>query len=151
MSTSIIDLPLVPESACIEPSKNLAIEATGSQPTPHRGGKHFKNRIRPRVMHVIAPKSPKPPEDPLFNYFQKEAERKEDASCVFLLWGSEKSESSITWAVDVPITHLKGEDEIFASLANRYYTERGFLRKYFLFRSFSRLKPVTVRCNYSIA
>jgi hypothetical protein len=84
------------------------------------------------------------PKDPIFTYFQEETEKKDGASCVFLLWGSENSESFTTWAVDVPITDFENEHDIFDLLAKRYYKELGLLRRYLSFRKFSRLKPVTV-------
>jgi hypothetical protein len=84
------------------------------------------------------------PEDPIFTYFQEETEKKDGASCVFLLWGSENSESFRTWAVDVPITVVEDEHNIFDSLAKRYYEELGLIRRWLSFRKFSRLKPVTV-------
>jgi hypothetical protein len=94
-------------------------------------------------------KPSKLPEDPIFTYFQEETEKKDGASCVFLLWGSENSESFTTWAVDVPITDVESEHVIFDSLAKRYYEELGLLRRCLAFRKFSRLKPVTV-CSHRI-
>jgi hypothetical protein len=102
---------------------------------------------------VLKPSLLKPsklPEDPIFTYFQEETEKKDGASCVFLLWGSENSESFTTWAVDVPITDVENEHEIFDSLAKKYDKELGFLRRCLSFRKFSRLKPVTVRSHHLI-
>ncbi|KAF2994861.1 hypothetical protein E8E13_004169, partial [Curvularia kusanoi] len=72
-------------------------------------------------MHEVLekPSAPKPSnllKDSIFTYFQEETEKKDGASCVFLLWGSEDSESSRTWAVDVPVTDIENEYEIFELL-----------------------------------
>jgi hypothetical protein len=89
-------------------------------------------------------------EDNIFIHFQNAAERRDGASCVFLLWGSENSESSTTWAVDVPIADHENEEEIFRLLAKQYAKELGFLRRYLTFRKFSRLRPVTVCSNHAV-
>jgi hypothetical protein len=94
-------------------------------------------------------KPSKLPGDPVFTYFQEETEKKDGASCVFLLWGSENSESFSTWAVDVPVTDIESEHDIFGLLAKRYYEELGLLRKYLSFRKFNRIKPVTV-CSHRL-
>jgi hypothetical protein len=83
----------------------------------------------------------------LFAYFEKEAKRNEDASCVFLLWGSRDSESSPTWAVDVQMARVEDEGEMFRRLAQRYLAERGFLQRYLSLRQFDKLEPVTVRSD----
>jgi hypothetical protein len=80
----------------------------------------------------------------LFAYFQKEAERNKDATCVFLLWGSRDSESFPTWAVDVQINSLKNEEKAFQRLAEGYSDKRDFLRQWLSFREYNRLEPVTV-------
>jgi hypothetical protein len=95
-------------------------------------------------MHDIVREPTERLQNSLFAYFEKEAERKEDASCVFLLWGSGDSESSPTWAMDVQITSLENEEEIFASLAQRYLAERGFLQRHLSLREYDKLEPVTV-------
>jgi hypothetical protein len=150
MSTPPVELPSRPESARVKSTASLGNESTGFQPAPHISRRDFKNRRRPRAAHKIVQKPQDSPEDPVFTHFRKIAEKKEDASCVFLLWSSENSESSTTWAVDVPTTNIESEDRIFTLLAKRYATERGFLRSYLSFRKFSRLKPVTVRYNQLI-
>jgi len=92
-------------------------------------------------MHDINPGTPK---IELFSYFEKEAKKKYNASCVFLLWGSRDSERSPTCAVDVQTTDLEDEGDIFQRLADRYFAERGFFKRYFSFREFEKLEPVTV-------
>lgn len=84
------------------------------------------------------------PRDPIFAYFEKETEKRHDASFVFLLWGSENSESFKTWAVDVPVPDDAYEDEIFEALRKKYYKELGFSGILNVFQRFKRLKPVTV-------
>lgn len=95
-------------------------------------------------MHGIIREPTETSEDSLFAYFRKKAERQEDASCVFLLWGSKDSESSPTWAVDVQITGLESEDKIFQKLAQQHSDKRGFLQKYLSFQEYDKLEPVTV-------
>ncbi|CAN9474201.1 unnamed protein product [Alternaria alternata] len=134
-----------PQRAFIKPStEDIATEATGTQIASNNGRKSPRNR-RPRPAHPILPKPPELPEDNIFTHFQKEADRKDGASCVFLLWGSTDSERFPTWAIDVPIADSKSEDEIFTSLAKQYAEELGFWRRYLTFRKFSRLRPVTFR------
>ena len=101
---------------------------------------------------LLRPSLPKPSnlfKNSIFTYFQEETEKKDGASCVFLLWGSENSESSRTWAVDVPITDIENEYEIFDSLKKKYVEELGLLRRCLSFRRFSRIKPVTV-CSHRL-
>jgi hypothetical protein len=143
--------PSRPQRAHIKYTENTAEETTGYQNASDKGLNSPKNRKPRRAAHEILPKPSELPEDTVFSHFQKEAGRQDDASCVFLLWGSENSESFTTWAVDVPIADLKNEDEIFASLAKQYAKELGFLRRYLSFRKFSRLRPVTVRFNLILA
>jgi hypothetical protein len=154
-----VHLPSQPEPAhlssrpgCghVEDSGISAIAATGSQPVPSNSAKQRKKKKQRRAAHDFSLKRPELPKKPLqdlvFTYFQREAERKDGARCVFLLWGSDNAkntESFESWAVDVPITDLESEDKIFALLAKRY-KELGFLRRCFSFRKFSKLKPVTV-------
>jgi hypothetical protein len=95
-------------------------------------------------MHDIIREPTETSKNYLFAYFQEEAEKQEDASRVFLLCGSKDSESSPTWAVDVPITGLESEDKIFQKLAQQYSTKRGLLRRYLSFREYDKLEPVTV-------
>lgn len=152
MSSPLVDLLSQPERAHIKHTEKVAVEATGFQPVLHNSLK--KTKQRRRVMHedLLKPtlsKASKLPEDPIFTYFQEEAAKKDGASCVFLLWGSENSESLTTWAVDVPITDVESEHEIFNSLAKKYYEELGLLRRCLSFRKFSRLKPVTV-CSHRL-
>jgi hypothetical protein len=154
MSSLLADLPSQPERARLKLSENIALGATGSQPVLHNGLKRPKKRIWRRAMHEVLPKPslPEPsklPEDPIFSYFQEEAEKRDGASCVFLLWGSENSESFTTWAVDVPITDVEDEHEIFDSLAKKYDEELGLLRRCLSFRKFSRIKPITV-CSHRL-
>jgi hypothetical protein len=142
MSIPLVDLPSRPEVAHHrKPPQDVVLEATGFQRASYTGKMLCKNRKPTRGVQYAMPEKS---EASLFTHFQKEAERQESASCVFLLWGSEDSESSTTWAVDIPTTDLESEDEIFQRMAERYATERGFLRKWFSFHGFSRLKPVTV-------
>jgi hypothetical protein len=95
-------------------------------------------------MHDIVQEPTEAFQDSLFAYFQKEAERKEDANFLFLLWGSRHSESSPTWAVDVQTTSLENEEKIFHRLAQRYSAERGFLQRHLSFREYEKIEPVTV-------
>lgn len=156
MSSPLVHLPSRPERARVTHSGRTVAGATGFQPVLQNGPKKPKKRTRQRAMHVdlLEPSLPKPsklPEDPIFTYFEQETEKKDGASCVFLLWGSANSESSTTWAVDVPITNVESEHDIFDSLAKRYYEELGLLRRCLSFRKFSRLKPVTVCYDRLIA
>jgi hypothetical protein len=151
MSPLSPDLPSRPESAHNKYTENVASEATGFQNTSYQGLKSQKNRRRPRATHDILPKPPESPKNVIFTHFQKKAEEKENVHCVFLLWGSENSEISTTWAVDVPIADPMNEDEVFASLAKQYATELGFLRRFLSFRKFSKLRPVTVCFNHIVA
>jgi hypothetical protein len=145
MSILLGDLPSQPEIVHHrKPPQDVVLEATGFQRTPYTSKMLRNNRTPTREVQYSMPKKSESHESSLLTHFQKEAERQESASCVFLLWGSEDSESSTTWAVDVPTTDLESEDKIFQRLAERYAAERGFLRKWFSFRGFSRLKPVTV-------
>ncbi|KAH6637809.1 hypothetical protein C7974DRAFT_374445 [Boeremia exigua] len=150
MSSPLAHLPSRPERARVKHSENIALEATGFQPALQSGLKKPKKRTRRRAMHEVSLKSSLPmpsklSEDPIFTYFQEETEKKDGASCVFLLWGSENSESFTTWAVDVPITDVESEQDIFDSLAKRYHKELGLLRRCFSFRKFNRLRPATFR------
>lgn len=104
----------------------------------------MKSRRRSRIAHDIVREPTERFQNSLFAYFQKEAERSEDASCVFLLWGSSDSESSPTCAVDVQITGLEDEEKIFQRLVQRYSIERGFLQRFLSFKEYDRLEPVTV-------
>lgn len=154
MSSQLVHLPSRPEEARVKHSEKIAVGTTGFQPVLQDGPKKSKKRIRQRAMHkvLLDPSLPKPsklPEDPVFTYFQEETEKNDGASCMFLLWGSKNSESFTTWAVDVPITDVENEQDIFDSLAKRYYKEFGLLRRCLSFRKFSRLKPVTV-CSHSL-
>lgn len=156
MSSPLVHLPSRPERARVKHSDTIAVGATGFQPVLQNGLKTSKKRTRQRAMYgdLLKPSLLKPsklPEDPIFTYFQEETEKKDGASCVFLLWGSENSESFTTWAVDVPITDVESEHDIFDSLAKKYYEELGLLRRCLSFRKFSRLKPVTVCCHRLIA
>ncbi|KAF2263256.1 hypothetical protein CC78DRAFT_581657 [Lojkania enalia] len=148
MSSPPVNLLLRPEKARIKHPEKTAVESTGSQPVLHNGLKKSKKRRRAMHKVLLKPSLPKPsklPEDPIFTYFQEETEKKDGASCVFLLWGSKNSESFTTWAVDIPVTDVESEHEIFDSLARKYVEELGLLRRCLSFRKFSRLKPVTFR------
>ena len=154
MSSPLVHLPSRPERARVKHSENIAVGTTGFQPAIQDGPKKPKKRIRQRAMQeeLLKPSFSKPsqlPEDSIFTYFQEKTEKKDGASCVFLLWGSENSESFTTWAVDVPTTDVESEQDIFDSLAKRYYKELGLLKRCLSFRRFSRLKPVTV-CSHSL-
>jgi hypothetical protein len=156
MSSPLVHLPSRPERARVKHSEKIAVGATGFQPVLQNGPKKSKKRTRQRAMHgiLLKPSLLKPsklPEDPIFTYFQQESEKKDGASCVFLLWGSENSGSFTTWAVDVPIIDVDSEHDIFDSLVKRYYEELGLLRRCLSFRKFSRLKPVTVCSHLPIA
>jgi hypothetical protein len=129
------DLPSKPERALTKlPIGEIATVTTGYENYPHRGPQSRKKRKRPKAMHDCLPKN--------------------DASCVFLLWGSgnygnsENSGKFKTWAMDVPITDAKSDHEIFTSLAKQYATRLGFLRRCLSFRRFSRLRPVAVCSNH---
>ncbi|EUC41909.1 hypothetical protein COCMIDRAFT_39991 [Bipolaris oryzae ATCC 44560] len=115
MSSPLVELPSRPERVAVGP--------TGFQPVPDNEPKKAKKRKRE----------------------EEEAEKKDGASCSFLLWGSEDSESSKTWAVDVSITNDEHEDEIFKALKKRYHKELGLSRILHVFKRFKRLKPVTFR------
>jgi hypothetical protein len=149
MSSPLVHLPSRPDRAHVKHSEKIAVGATGFQPVLQNGPKKPKKRTRQRAIHEVLPrpsllKPSKLPEDPIFTYFQEETEKKDGATCVFLLWGSENSESFTTWAVDIPIIDVESEHDIFELFAERYYKELGLLRKCLSFRKFSRLKPVTV-------
>lgn len=154
MSLSSVDILSRPERACVKHSEEVAVEKTGFQPVLHNSQKKFKKRRRAthEVLRNLSLSKPSPlPEDHIFTYFRKRAEEEDGASCVFLLYGSDNSESSKTWAVDVPITELENEHEIFNSLAKKYDKELGLLRRCLSFRKFSKLKPVTVYYHRLIA
>ena len=124
---------------------------TGHKIPVEKNLKNSRNRGRARLSHDISPKPQKMSSDPIFAYFEEEAEKKDGASCVFLIWGSGNSESFKTWAVDVLVTDVENEHDIFDSLATRYYKELGLLQRCLSFRRFSRLKPVTVFSHRFIA
>jgi hypothetical protein len=149
MSSPLVDLPSRPERARVKHSEKIAVGATGFQPVLHNDLKKSKKKGRQRAMHEVLLKPSKLPEDPIFTYFQEETEKKDGASCVFLLWGSKNSESFTTWAVDVPITDVESEHEIFHALTKKYDEELGLLRRCLSFREFSRIKPVTV-CSHCL-
>ncbi|CAN9451614.1 unnamed protein product [Alternaria alternata] len=143
MSLLLADIPPPPQRAWVKSyTEDIAAEATRTQIASNNGRKSPRNR-RPRPAHPVLLKPPELSGDNVFTHFQKEADRKDGASCVFLLWGSADSERFPTWAIDVPIADPKSEDEIFALLAKRYAEEIGFWRRHLTFRKFSRLKPVT--------
>jgi hypothetical protein len=151
MSLLLADIPPPPQRAWIKPyTEDIATEVTGTQTASNNGRTSPRNR-RPRPAHPILLKPPDLPKDNMFTHFQKEADRQDGASCVFLLWGSADSERFPTWAIDIPIADPKSEDEIFASLAKRYAEELGFWRRYLTFRKFSRLIPVTVCSSHVVA
>jgi hypothetical protein len=144
MSASSYELPSRPENVLIRHLPNPVLGTTGFESATHTNRRSLKNRRRPRLPHNIVQEPTEELQNTLFAYFQKEAEGKEDANCVFLLWGSRDSESSPTCAVDVQITGLENEEDIFRKLAQRYSTERGFLRRYLSFREYDKIEPVTV-------
>jgi hypothetical protein len=138
------DLPSRPPSVLLRPPKNYNSRSTGFEPAALK-----KSKLRQRIMQDSVPKPvPNTAEiktpNALLDYFEEESYRKEDASCVFLLWGSRDSERSPTWAVDVQITDVESEGEIFQTLAQQYSTELGFLRRNFSLREFDKLELVTV-------
>ncbi|OAL05398.1 hypothetical protein IQ06DRAFT_68332 [Phaeosphaeriaceae sp. SRC1lsM3a] len=141
MSAVSYKLPSPPESVFAKKFQDRVLESTGIELPKRRSA---KSRVRQRKPHDFIHPIEKA-HNPLFAYFQKEAERKEDAKCVFLLWGSRNSESSPTWAVDVQVTGIEDEAKIFQRLAQRYSAEQGFLQRYFSFREYDRLEPVTFR------
>ncbi|XP_014554781.1 hypothetical protein COCVIDRAFT_39392 [Bipolaris victoriae FI3] len=151
MSSPLVNLPSRPERACIRNSETIAVTETGFQYVRRRCLKRAKERRRQQTMQegVLKPALSKPselPKDPISVYFQEEAEKKDGASCVFLLWGSENSESFKTWAVDIPITDVEdNEDEIFDLLQKKYHKQLGLSQIFLPFRKFRRLKPVTFR------
>lgn len=172
------DLPSKPPRALTKHHiGEIATQTTGIEDYPHEGPKSTKNRKRGSAMQGWSnpqespeppelPESSEPPEpselpelpgDNIFIDFEKVAEKRPNASCVFLLWGSGNSGNSgnsensgkfTTWAMDVPITDAENEHEIFASLAKQYTTRLGFLQRYLSFRRFSRLRPVAVCSNH---
>lgn len=97
-------------------------------------------------MHNIMQPPSRKLTDNIFAYFETETEKNGDARCVFVLWGSENSEKSTTWAIDVRISDPDAEEVIFHELKARYYAERGVWRKYFALRDFIQVKPVVVCC-----
>ncbi|KAF5845595.1 hypothetical protein GGP41_009380 [Bipolaris sorokiniana] len=150
MASPLVDLPPRPERARVKHSEEIAVGATGFQSVLHNNLKKSKERKRQQAMHEVLqkPSLSEPsnlPKDSIFTYFQEETEKKDGASCVFLLWGSEHSESFKTWAIDVAITDVEDEYEIFKSLKKKYDEEVGLLKRCFSFRKISRLKPVTFR------
>jgi len=144
MSSSLAT-PSTPPQAHLKNPKTTVVEATGSQFASRNDLNKSKMRRRARAAHDFLPKplEEAPVADPIFTHFQKKAE-KDNARCVFLLWGSQNSETSSTWAMDVPITNVENEDEIFTLLAERYAKQFSIWRRIFSFRRFNRLKPVTV-------
>jgi hypothetical protein len=153
MSAISSDLPSRPNSVLLRLSKSHTSGSTGFEPVVFKTTKYRKSRSRFNMMYDSVPKTgsktvPETAEikapNALLDYFEQESYRKEDASCVFLLWGSRDSERSPTWAVDVQITDVENEGEIFQTLAQQYSTELGFLRRTFSLREFEKLEPVTV-------
>jgi hypothetical protein len=138
------ELPLRPESVLTRPFQDRVLGSTGFELTTYTNPNFLKSRHRSQILHdnVRIPIGELP--NSLFDYFQKEAERKEDASCVFLLWGSRDYGRSPTWAVDVQTTGLENEEKIFQTLAQRYSAERGVLQRYFSLKQYDKLEPVTV-------
>jgi hypothetical protein len=154
MSSPLVDLPSRPESARVKYSEKIAVGATGFEPLLYNGLKKSEKKRRQWAIPETSLKPsllklPNLPKESIFTYFQEENEKKDGASCVFLLWGSENSESFRTWAVDVPITDVENEYEIFDSLKKKYNEELGLLRRCLSFRKFSRIKPVTV-CSHDL-
>lgn len=142
MSASLDGLPTRPQNVLPRNSPYRFVKATGFEPRDWSQQTSIRNRQqRPRAMHDI---TPGPPDNELFAYFKKKAKKIDNASCVFLLWGSRDSERSPTCAVDVETTDLEDEGDIFQKLADRYFAERGLLKRCFSFREFEKLEPVTV-------
>ncbi|XP_014550299.1 hypothetical protein COCVIDRAFT_43137 [Bipolaris victoriae FI3] len=108
MLSPLVDLPSRLERARVEHSEEIAVGATGFQPAMHEVLQK-PSLLEPSNL----------PKDSIFTYFQEETEKKDGASCVFLLWGSEHSESFKTWAVDVLITDVEDEYDIFKSLKKK--------------------------------
>jgi hypothetical protein len=144
MSASSYELPSRPENVLTRHLQNPVSGTTGFESATHTKRKSLKSRGRQRLPHNIVQEPTEELQNPLFAYFQEEAEGKEGANCVFLLWGSRDSESSPTCAVDVQITGLENEEDIFQRLAQRYSAERGSLRRYLSFREYDKIEPVTV-------
>ena len=151
----LVDFPSRPERARVKHSEAVAAGVTGFQPVRDTEFKKYKERSRQKARYEVllkrsSSKTSELTDDPIFTHFQEETEKKDGASCVFLLWGSENSEDFKTWAVDVPITDVETyEDEIFKLLKEKYNKELGFLRISHAFQRFRRLKPVTV-CPYRL-
>jgi hypothetical protein len=141
-------LPSRPDSVLLRSSKSHASGSTGFEPAAFKNTTDSKSKLRLRMYLSVPTTVPETPEtktpNALLDYFEEESNRKEDASCVFILWGSRDSERSPTWAVDVQITDVDNEGEIFQTLSQRYSTEIGFLRRTFSLREFEKLEPVTV-------
>jgi hypothetical protein len=145
MSATSYKLPSRPERTFRGLPKSHVADSTGVEPAAFPNSKYLKRRIRSEIMQKSVPEpTERKPQNALLDYFENEAERKEYASCVFLLWGSRDSEHFPTWAVDVQITGIENEEIIFQKLAQRYSTERGFLRRTFSLRKFDKLEPATV-------
>jgi hypothetical protein len=153
MSAIPSNLPSRPNSVLLKLPKSHTSRSTGFEPVVFETTKYRKSRSRFNMMYDSVPKTvsktvPETAEikapNALLDYFEQESYRKEDASCVFLLWGSRDSERSPTWAVDVQITDVESEGEIFQTLARQYSTELGFLRRNFSLREFDKLELVTV-------
>jgi hypothetical protein len=149
-SQSIVseDVPSPPEAVLLRPSRDSTVEASGLQSSYHPHGQpalRARRRYQRPVHSIMQPPSPKLT-DNIFAYFETETEKNGDARCVFVLWGSENSEKSVTWAIDVRISDPDAEEVIFRELKARYYAERGVWRKYFALRDFIQVKPVVVCC-----
>lgn len=147
---SIAELPPPPPTLQLPPPPkvhNKRSDESKATTIRHRGlrPKDSKNRRSTQPGYELSLKPQKFPEDPIFAQFYDKAEKEDTASCVFLLWGSRKSEKFTSWAVDVPTTKLESEDLIFAAMARRYAEELGFWRRWLCFRKFSKLHPVIVR------
>jgi hypothetical protein len=145
MSATSYKLPSRPERTFRGPPKSHVADSTGVEPATYTNSKDLKRRIRSEIMQKSVPEpTERKTQNALLDYFENEAERKEYASCVFLLWGSRDSERFPTWAVDIKTTGIENEEIIFQKLAQRYSTERGFLRRNLSLREFDKLEPVTV-------
>ncbi|KAJ5026982.1 hypothetical protein J3E73DRAFT_232819 [Bipolaris maydis] len=158
MSLPLVNLPTPPQRAHVRHSETIAAGTTRFQPFRYNILKKDMERRRRQVMNegYLKPSSPKKSSSPnkskttkssIFKYFKQETKKKESASCVFLLWGSENSETSNTWAVDDENDEeeKKDEKEIFDLLKKKYNKELGLLRFTHIFQRFRRLRPVTFR------
>jgi hypothetical protein len=141
-ATPSLTIPRPPKDIHVRSSRDLNVGSTGLEPSSYLGRSALRNRRRKHPEHNIPPIKPT---DKLFAYFGKKAEAHSDSQCVFLLWGSEDSGKSATWAIDARISDSDAEETAFRELKEAYYAKRGRWRKYLSLRDVSQVIPVKVR------